>query len=342
MRFPALAATLKRIARDGRDAFYHGDIASDIVSTLQSLGGLHTIEDFAAQSASYVTPIGVPYKGVELFELPPNNQGVVGLILLKMLTRLGPIGAAHSTERYHVLMEASRLAYAVRDRFVADPDTLGAPIAHMLSDRLVDDLVKRIDRQRHRSELGPIPSPGGTDTTYLTVADKSGMVVSFINSLFAGFGSGIVTEKTGVVLQNRGSGFVLDPAHPNCIAPGKRPLHTLVPALAMRGGKPWLSFGVMGGAFQPMGHVYVLSNMVDHGMDVQEAIDFPRIFFEGGKLQAEDSVPDATLHELRALGHTIDRRPGPWGGGQSILIDRENGVLQGGSDCRKDGLALGY
>ena len=342
MRFPALAGTLKRIARDGRDAFYTGEIAADIVATLKALGGLHTIEDFAAQSSTYVTPIGVPYHGVELYELPPNNQGIVGLILLKMLTRLGPLGDAHSPERYHVMMEAARLAYAVRDRFVSDPDTLSAPISHMLSDSLIDDLVRRIDRRRHRADLGPIPQPKGSDTTYLTVADRHGMTVSFINSLFAGFGSGIVTLKTGVVLQNRGTGFVLDPKHPNCIGPGKRPMHTLVPAMALKDGKPWLSFGVMGAAFQPMGHVYVLSNMVDHTMDVQEAIDFPRIFFEGGKLQAEESVPEPTLRALSALGHTIDRRPDPWGGGQAIMIDRANGVLHGGSDGRKDGLALGY
>ena len=342
LRFPALAATLKRIARDGRDAFYKGEIAEDITATLKALGGLHTIDDFAAQSSTYVTPIGVPYNGVELYELPPNNQGVVGLILLKMLLRLGPIGDAHSPERYHVMMEAARLAYAVRDACVADPDTATAPISHMLSDSLIDDRVGRIDRRRHRSDLGPIPVPKGSDTTYLTVADKDGMVVSFINSLFAGFGSGIVTAKTGIVLQNRGTGFVLDPTHPNCIGPGKRPMHTLVPAMALKNGKPWLSFGVMGGAFQPMGHVYVLSNMVDHSFDVQEAIDFPRIFFEGGKLQAEASVPEATMHALAALGHSIERRPDPWGGGQSIMLDHDNGVLHGGSDGRKDGLALGY
>lgn len=342
MRFPALASTLRAIARDGRDAFYSGPIADDMIATLRGLGGLHTAEDFSAQRATYVTPIGVPYRGVELFELPPNNQGIVGLILLKLLDRLGPLGDAMSADRYHVLMEASRLAYAVRDRFVSDPDTATASIAHMLSDSLIANLADRIDRKRRLTDLGPIPEPKGSDTTYLTVADKDGMVVSFINSLFAGFGSGIVTPKTGVVLQNRGSGFVLEAGHPNVIAPRKRPLHTLVPAMALKDGKPWLSFGVMGGAFQPMGHVYVLTNMLDHAMDVQEAIDFPRVFFEGGQLLAEDAVPDAVMSNLADRGHVMDRRADPWGGGQSIHFDRVNATMHGGSDGRKDGLALGY
>jgi gamma-glutamyltranspeptidase/glutathione hydrolase len=343
MRFPALAATLKTIAAGGRDAFYTGPVARDIVTELAELGGLHTMDDFAAQRASYVTPISVPYKGVDVFELPPNNQGIVALIILKILARLGQVDAdPTSAARYHVMMEAARLAYAMRDAFVADPEMAKVPVDHMLDDAVIADLAGRIDFTRHKADLGPVPRPSGTDTVYFTVADGNGMAVSFINSLFAGFGSGIVARKTGVVLQNRGMGFVLDPAHPNVIAPRKRPMHTLVPAMAMKDGKPAFSFGVMGGGFQPAGHAYVVANTLDYGMDPQEALDCPRVFFEGGRLQLEVSVPKASAAGLEAMGHAISWRDEPWGGGQMIAFDHGRGVLTGASDPRKDGLALGY
>ena len=343
VRFPALAATLKTIAREGRDAFYQGAIAEDMVAELKALGGLHTLEDFAAQKANYVTPISVPYAGAELHELPPNNHGIVALILLRMIDRLGVASAgANSVERYHLMLEAGRLAYAARDTFVADPEHAKVPVSYMLSDGFIADLVKRIDPKRRTPDLGPIPHPKGTDTTYLTVVDKSGLAVSFINSLFSGFGSGIVTRKTGIVLQNRGTGFVLDPKHPNCIAPGKRPMHTLVPAFATKAGKPWLSFGVMGAAFQPIGHVYVMTNMLDYKMDVQEAIDHPRVFFEDGDVQYEAPHAGKIADGLGALGHPVALRADPWGGGQAVEFDAARGILSGASDPRKDGCALGY
>lgn len=343
MRLPALARTMKTIARDGRAGFYEGEVAADIVAELNELGGLHTLEDFAAQRCSYVDPISVPYRGADLYELPPNNQGIVALILLRMLDRIGSLGSdALSGERYHVMMEACRHAYALRDRFVADPDMSKVPVEHMLSDPVIDELVGRIDRNRRRPDIGPVPEPAGTDTVYLTVVDGAGMAVSFINSLFADFGSGIVTRKTGVTLHNRGLGFVLDPNHPNRIGPRKRPMHTLVPAMAMKGGAPWLSFGVMGAAFQPMGHVYVMTNMLDYGMDAQEALDHPRAFIEDDKVVLEKSVPKALADDLAARGHAIGWRPLPWGGGQIVEIDKARGVLIGASDPRKDGMALGY
>lgn len=343
MRFPALAATLKVVACEGRDGFYKGAVAEDIVAELKELGGLHTAADFADQKCHYVTPISVPYGGAVLHELPPSNQGIVALIILRMLDKLSVRSAgALSVERYHLMLECSRLAYAARDEFVADPLHAKVPAEYMLSDAFISALAKRVDPRRRTPELGPIPQPKGTDTVYLTVADKSGMVVSFINSLFSAFGSGIVTGKSGVVLQNRGTGFVLDPAHPNCIAPRKRPMHTLVPALATKNGKPWLSFGVMGGAFQAAGHAYVLTNRLDYGMDVQEAIDHPRVFFEGGDVQIELPLQGEVSKGLSALGHNISLRDDPWGGGQAIEIDAANGVLIGGSDPRKDGCALGY
>lgn len=343
MRFAALAKTLKKIAKEGRAGFYEGEVARDMVKELNALGGCHTLEDFAAQRSSYVEPIAIDYKGVELNELPPSNHGIVALIMLRMLAKLGkPPANPVSAERYHLLMEVARQAFAMRDAFVADPDMAEVPVAHMLSDTVIDKLAKRIDRKKHRPELGPIPQPAGSDTVCFSIVDEKGLAVSFINSLYGDFGTGICTAKTGITLHNRGEGFVLDPKHPNCVAPGKRPMHTLVPAMATKDGKPLMAFGVMGAHFQPMGHVYVMSNMLDYGMDAQEALDTPRVFFEGDALHAEHSVPDEVVRGLEAMGHTVRRREFPWGGGQIVQFDRVNGILIGASDARKDGMALGY
>jgi gamma-glutamyltranspeptidase/glutathione hydrolase len=342
MRLPALSRTLRRIAEEGRDGFYRGAVAHDMVGELRALGGLHTVADFAAQASHYVEPIAVAYGGLEVLELPPSNQGIVALMLLKMLARLGGTGRDPvSAERYHVLTEAARLAYAARDTFLADPDMVGVPVDHLLDDRLIAELVSRIDRRR-RVDLGSIPAPAGCDTVCFSVVDERGMAVSFINSLYADFGTGICTAATGVNFHNRGEGFVLDPAHPNCIAPGKRPMHTLVPALAMRKGEVAMAFGVMGAHFQPIGHAYLISNLVDYGMDHQEAIDCPRAFFEGAETVVEQSVPTATLAGLEQLGHRVRQRELPWGGAQLVAIERDSGVLIGASDARKDGMALGY
>jgi gamma-glutamyltranspeptidase/glutathione hydrolase len=343
MRFPALAKTLQRIARDGRDGFYRGEVASDMVAELNALGGLHTLEDFAAQTSSYVSPIALGYRGVDLHELPPSNQGIVALIMLKMLARLGPTSSGpQSVEHYHLLLEVARLAFAVRDTFVADPDMADVPVEHMLDDAVIGELAGRIDRRQRRPDLGPIPRPAGSDTVCFSVVDEAGMAVSFINSLYGDFGTGLVTTKTGVNFHNRGEGFVLDPEHPNCIAPRKRPMHTLVPAMVLEDGKPLMAFGVMGAHFQPMGHIYVMTNMFDFGMDPQTALDAPRMFFDGDAILAEDGVPAPVIAGLEALGHRMQRRPMPWGGGQIVMIDRANGTLVGASDHRKDGLALGY
>ncbi|MFM9849641.1 MAG: gamma-glutamyltransferase [Hyphomicrobiaceae bacterium] len=343
MHFPALGRTLRRIADEGREGFYAGEVAADMVAELTELGGLHTLEDFAVQRSTYVDPISVAYRGIELHELPPNNQGIVALMLLKMLEKLGPSATgATSPDRYHTINEAARLAYAARDTFVADPDTSKVPVAHLLSDAVISDLVGRIDRSKRRADLGPVPRPAGTDTVCFSVVDEAGMAVSFINSLYADFGSGLATAKTGVVFHNRGTGFVLDPKHPNCIAPRKRPMHTLVPAMAMKDGQTHMAFGVMGAAFQPIGHTYLLSNMLDYGMDLQEAVDCPRTFFEGDDLVIEESIPESTVSALKDMGHRIRVRPLPWGGAQAIMFDRANGTLVGASDPRKDGMALGY
>ena len=342
-RMPALARTMRIIARDGRAAFYEGELAAEMVAELRALGGKHTLEDFRSQSSHYVTPLSVKYGPAELFELPPNGQGIVALIVLKLLERIEARRySANSPERYHLMLEAARLGYTARDAFVADPATADVPVSFMLSDDFIATLAKRISVSARMGDVSSLPRPVGSDTVYLTVADRSGMVVSFINSLFVGFGSGIVTRESGIALHNRGCGFSLDPGSPNLLGPRKRPLHTLVPAMAMRDGRPWLSFGVMGGMLQPVGHAYVLTNMVDYGLDVQEAIDHPRVFFDGGKVLVEETLPEATRAELRRLGHDVGVRPDPWGGGQSIEIDHERGVFLGGSDARKDGAALGY
>ena len=212
----------------------------------------------------------------------------------------------------------------------------------MLADDTIAALAGRIDRKRRVPDLGPVPKPGGTDTVYLTVVDRDGLAVSFINSLFAQWGCGIVTEQTGINFHCRGAGFTLAAGHPNAIAPGKRPLHTLVPAMAMKDGPPYMPFGVMGAAFQPMGHVFVVTNMVDYGMDPQEAIDLPRAFVEGGTSVSRTACPLRCALVWRRLGHRVERRAEPWGGGQSVVIDRARGVLIGASDHRKDGCALGY
>ena len=346
MTFPALAKTLRAIAKDGRDAFYRGAVAEDIVTTLKELGGLHTLADFEAQmtSASYVEPISIAYGGLDVWELPPSNQGITALVMLNMLKRIPAYRetAALSTTRYHILMEAARLAFAVRDTYVADPQAARVDVDGMLSDGFADELAKRIDPKRMTADLGPVPKTGGTDTVYFSVADKDGMMVSFINSLFSAFGSAIVAPKSGVALHNRGQGFRLDPKHASAIAPGKRPMHTLVPAFTTKDGQPDMAFGVMGANFQPMGHVYVVTNTVDHGLDAQEALDAPRMFYENGELVVEPSVPGHVLEGLALLGHRPVLRADPWGGGQIVQRDHVNNLYVGASDPRKDGCALGY
>ena len=344
MRYPALAKTLRAIAKDGRDGFYRGAVAEDIVATLKDLGGLHTLADFETQKASYVEPISLTYGGLDVHELPPSNQGITALIMLNLLKRIPAYRdtSAVSTTRYHILMEAARLAFAVRDTYIADPDMARVPVRDMLSDAFADELARRIDPKRYTPDLGPVPKAGGTDTVYFSVADKDGMMVAFINSLFSNFGTGIVGPKSGVALHNRGMGFRLDPKHPSAIAPGKRPMHTLVPAMTMRDGKPDMAFGVMGANFQPMGHVYVVTNIVDHGLDPQEALDCPRMFYENGELGVEPSVPGHVLEGLAQLGHKPIIKQDPWGGGQIVQRDHDSGIYVGASDPRKDGCALGY
>jgi gamma-glutamyltranspeptidase/glutathione hydrolase len=341
MRLPALAATLKAIAAGGAKAFYEGPIAEDIVATVKARGGDLAADDLARHGGEEAAPISTNYRGLDVVELPPNGQGLTALVLLNILEQfdlasLDPLGP----ERYHLALEASRLAFGVRDTHIADPAFMREPVSGLLDKGFAKKLSRLLDPDK-RVPLPKAPTPR-SDTVYLTVVDRDRTAVSLINSLYSHFGTGICTEKTGVMLHNRGSCFVVDPAHPNTIAPKKRPMHTIIPALAMRDGRCDMSFGVMGADYQPMGHAHVITNMVDYGMDVQAAIDSPRIFFLGEQSEVEHGVPAAAIAGLKARGHDVAMRPMPFGGGQTIKIDWERGVLIGGSDPRKDGCALGY
>ncbi len=339
-----LAATLELIAEQGRDGFYSGPVAEDLVSHLQELGGFHTMADFAATQGNYVTPVKTDYRGHTVYECPPNGQGVVALEILNILSGfdLSDMDPA-SVERLHHGIEAARLAYGDRDTVVADPDRAQVPIDWMLSEEHAAELRDTIVADRALQEIPPSVLPAHHDTVYLCVVDKDRNAVSFINSLFSGFGSGIMAPECGVMLHNRGNGFVVNPGHPNCIAPRKRPLHTIIPGMLARDGKAVMPFGVMGGHYQAVGHNHFLGNFIDFSLDVQESIDLARIFAPpGGDVEVEAGVPAKTVEKLKSLGHKVSAPEKPIGGGQAILIDWETGVLTGGSDPRKDGCALGY
>ncbi|HUN50968.1 MAG TPA: gamma-glutamyltransferase [Candidatus Sulfotelmatobacter sp.] len=342
-RLPALAETLKTIARQGRDGFYRGAVADDMVAHLERHGGYHTLDDFAEHRAEAVTPIATEYRGRQMLQIPPNGQGVTALLMFNILkgfdlAALDPVGV----KRLHIEAETTRLAYAVRDKYVADPQHAPVPVEEILSQRFADDLRAQIDLERAMGSIDNTVGPIYRDTIYLTVVDKDRNVCSFINSLYFPFGSALVSEKTGVVLQNRGAGFRVQPGHPNCVAPRKRPLHTIIPGMALEGGRPVVAYGVMGGAYQPVGHVHVIGNMFDYGMDPQEALDCARVFHVEGRLDVERGVSDVVMAGLGALGHEVRRPDMPWGGGQLIKIDWDKGTLAAASDPRKDGCALGY
>jgi gamma-glutamyltranspeptidase/glutathione hydrolase len=341
IKLPALAATLKAIAKDGPRAFYEGRIAQDMVQTLSAAGSVLTVEDFASHRGEPQIPISANYRGTDFVEMPPNGQGLTALVMLNILENfnlaaLEPLGP----DRFHLMLEAARLAYAVRDAEIAEPSFMRTQVAKLNDKTFAKELAGKIDRGKRM----PLPSVRmwGGDTVYLTVVDRDRRAVSLINSLFSAFGTGICSEQTGVMFNNRGSGFVLDPAHPNALGPRKRPMHTIIPALAMRNGRCDTSFGVMGAHYQPMGHVQMALNLFDYGMDVQSAIDAPRAFFEGELTVVERGMPAGTIEGLKARSHRVKTAPSPWGGAQAIRIDWRRGVLIGGSEPRKDGCALGY
>jgi len=341
IKLPALAKTLKAVAAKGARAIYEGEIADDMATTLAVHGSLITADDIAAHKGEAVRPIGSNYRGLDVLELPPNGQGITALVMLnilenfdmKSLEALGP-------DRFHLMLEAARIGYAVRDTHVADPKTMRIDVAKLLDKAWAKTLAAKMDPQK-RVDLPKMPTPGN-ETTYISIVDKDRMAVSFINTLYSNFGHGLCTEKTGIVFTNRGSSFTLAQRHPNEFGPSKRPMHTIIPALAMRNNRVDYSFGVMGAHYQPMGHVQIVLNLIDYGMDVQQAIEAPRAFFVGEDSVVERGMPAATIEGLKKRGHHVTTPEVPWGGAQVINIDWDRGVLIAGSESRKDGCALGY
>jgi gamma-glutamyltranspeptidase/glutathione hydrolase len=345
-----LARTLRALASGGRDAFYKGEIARAIVDYCRSNGGFLSMEDFAAHRADWVEPISTSYKGHVLYELPPNNQGLTALILLNILEGIDLQSMRNDPVRYyHTLIEATKIAFADRNRYIADPAFSRLPVKELLSKeyaarrRALIDPGRAIDPPRY----GEVSS--GADTTYLAVVDKDRNAVSFINSIFNSFGSGIVAGETGIMLHNRGTGFSLEPGHPNRYEPGKRPFTTLIPAMLFKDGKLLMAYGVMGGDVQAQGHAQVLVNMVERGLNLQEAIDAPRVrYIAGRNVMMEDELTEPVISGLVKLGHQRALPPAGlrhrifMGGGQAVMIDPATGALLGASDARKDGIALGY
>lgn len=340
---PGQVEALRRIAAEGAAGFYTGPVAEDMVTTLREAGGAHTLEDFAATTADYVGPIAGPYRGREVIELPPNGHGATALLMLRMLQRfdlhrLDPLGP----ERAHLEMEAAKLAYAARDQVIADPAAMAMDIADFYSEATAADLAARIDPDR----AAPMPrTPLGNphrDTIYITVVDRDRMAVSLIYSIFHAFGSGLASERHGVLFNNRASGFTLERGHPNEAAGGKRPLHTIIPGMLREEGHVAMPFGVMGGPYQPAGHARLIGNLVEYGMGVQAAIDAPRCFLDDGAIALEAGYDDGVAAALEAKGHRVVRPDCGIGGAQAIRIDHDRGLLVAGSDPRKDGIALGY
>lgn len=347
VRFPALADTMEIIATDGVDAFYTGEIAEDLVATLRAAGGVHTLDDFAVAKADWVDLLRFPYRGHEILVFPPNTQAIAAPLILGQMDAIGvDDGPLLSPNRVHIYLEAVRRGYALRNDRIGDPEAMQGDPSELLSTQMIDGLAASIDQERH-APIAATPDLSGSHTVYLTVVDRDGLAVSFINSLFSDFGSKIVTEKTGVTFHNRGSAFRLDPDHPNALAPNKRPLHTLIPGMVLKDARPTLSYGVMGGAYQAAGHAWFLSNHLAHRLDPQAALDVPRCFLADDKqpnagVILESALMNVVGEALAARGHHVHASGKPIGCGQGIRIDHERGVLIAGSDYRKDGCALGY
>ena len=341
-RAPGQAEVLRRIAREGRAGFYEGEVAEDLVASLQALGGVHTADDFIATACAYTDPVSGEFRGHELVEHPPNGQGATAILMLNMLKHfdmdgLDPMGAP----RAHLEAEVAKLAYDARNRFIADPDHTSR-MGHMLAPETAAKLAALVDPARALPAAAPITEAVHRDTVYVTVVDRDGMAVSLIYSVFWGFGAGIASSKFGLIFQNRGAGFTLEPGHPNEAGGGKRPIHTIIPGMLKRDGRVIMPFGVMGGQFQPSGHVRFVTNQLVYGMDPQEAIDAPRCFPDAGALKIERGYAPEVRAELEAMGHRLLIPEEPLGGAQAILIDPVSGLLIGASDPRKDGCALGY
>jgi gamma-glutamyltranspeptidase/glutathione hydrolase len=352
-RNPEYAATLRAIASGGPRVFYNGALGEKIVTRVHRLGGFLTMDDLRRNEPTWETPISVDFKGYRVWELPPNNQGIATLEMLKMLEPFDLPALGHNSAAYlHLLIEAKKLAYADLTRYVGDADHLTMPPSALLSERFITERRSHIDRMHAATQVDPGPALTSSETIYLTVADSAGNMVSFINSLFDEFGSGVVVPGTGFALHDRGAGFTLEAGLPNTVEPGKRPFHTLIPGFVTkpaateqpdgRGDQPWMSFGLMGGAMQAQGHVQFLLNLLVFGMDVQQAMDAARFrHLDGVRVLLESPIPDSVRTALRALGHEIVTPRGQQFGGSQAIVRLTRGYMAG-SDPRKDGYAGGY
>lgn len=354
---PNLGKTLRAIADDGRDAFYKGRIAEAIVNFSQKNGEHFTMKDFADHAGNWLDPVSTNYRGYDVWQLPPNGQGIATLEILNILEGYDIKNLGFGSADYiHRFVEAKKLAYANRARFYADIDVEKVPVAELISKVFADRQRKRIHLTQAATNVPEgDPRIGRADTIYLTVVDKDRNCCSFIQSIYFGFGSQVVPGEVGFAMQNRGNLFALDDTHPNRLEPHKRPFHTIIPGFVTKQGKPWLSFGVMGGDMQPQGQVQVLVNMIDFGMNVQEAGDAARVQHfgsasptgepmspDGGMVACESGISAETIAKLRSMGHRTTRATGSFGGYQAIWIDHEHGTLHGATDPRKDGAAVGY
>jgi gamma-glutamyltranspeptidase/glutathione hydrolase len=356
MKLPRLAASMRLIAQQGRDAFYKGDIAKTIVAYSQSHGGYFSLRDFVEHTDDWIEPVSTNYRGYDVWELPPNGQGIAALEMLNVLEQfdLRSLGQ-NSAEHLHLFTEAKKLAFADRAKFYADPAFGKLPVQELISKEYGKKQAARIDRKKASGDVPPgDPRLARGDTIYMCAVDKDRNCCSLIQSNYMPFGSKLVPGDVGFVMQNRGALFALDEQHLNRLEPHKRPFHTIIPAFVTKGGKPWFCFGVMGGDMQPQGHVQILVNMIDFGMSIQAAGDAARVLHSGsatptglpaegvGMLTVELGVSESVIDELRAKGHVVERGRGNYGGYQGILIDQENGVLHGATETRKDGVAAGY
>ena len=355
-RNPYLANTLEKIARGGRDVFYKGEIARTIADYMKRNGGFLSYEDLAAHKSEWVEPVSTNYRGYDVWELPPNGQGIAALQMLNILEGYDIASMGFGSADYlHVLIEAKKLAFEDRAKFYADPAFNDVPVQWLISKEYAAERRKLINMRRAGRSYPPgNPALHDGDTIYLTVADAEGNMVSLIQSNFRGMGSGMTPDDLGFILQDRGELFNLEEGHFNTYAPGKRPFHTIIPAFVTKDGKPFLSFGVMGGDMQPQGHVQILVNIIDFGMNLQEAGDAPRIrhagssqptggkMTDGGVVYMESGFDYEVIRELRRRGHRIAWSIGGYGGYQAIMFDAKNGVYIGASESRKDGQAAGY
>ena len=342
---PGQAEVLRRIAAEGRGGFYEGEVARDMVDSLNAMGGVHTMDDFAQTRADYVEPIDTDYRGHRLIELPPNGQGATALLILNILRRFELAGLEpNGAMRMHLEAEATKLAYEARNRFIADPEHSRLRLDHLLSEQTADALAALINPDKAIDDVSFATEAVHKDTIYLTVVDEQGNAVSLIYSIFHPFGSGLASKRFGILFQNRGAGFNLHAGHPNELQPRKRPLHTLIPGMLTQPGQYLMPFGVMGGAYQAAGHARFVTNLVDYGMDMQQAMDRPRGFADlaAGELSLESGYAETVVAELAAKGHRVTRPEIGIGGSQAIRIDLNSGLLSGASDPRKDGCALGF